>query len=197
MARDRLGIAQKADQRASDAENQACLRGLARTDPRLDKKRIEREKRGLLKDAYSLGIESSRFPKVARRARPAALDQGRSRQGQDHAALWHRRRAGQVDNRIRLLLFLLNLPPTLALNSATATSSAGLIYQLVDQQPSLSSRMSVENTMRLEMSSSDRVNMWDALLEVFTGILADPASQSTLRWSSTRSTSALPTSSAS
>jgi hypothetical protein len=45
----------------SNAENRACLQDLQATDPRDDKKRIEQDKGGLLRDSYQWVLENSDF----------------------------------------------------------------------------------------------------------------------------------------
>jgi hypothetical protein len=52
VARDSLGFAQKIGRRMFNTENRACLQDLHATDPCDDKKRIEQDKGGLLRDSY-------------------------------------------------------------------------------------------------------------------------------------------------
>jgi hypothetical protein len=49
------------DRRLSDAENRSCLESLRATNPRQDKKRIEQEKGGPLKDSYSWVLQHYDF----------------------------------------------------------------------------------------------------------------------------------------
>ncbi len=121
----------------SDAENQACLRDLARTDPRLDKKRIERRKAVCSKTPIA-GCSTIPISKngamdktdysgsrvIPARARPCCCVAS--------STSW----PGHL--RIRLLLLLPG--PDARINTAAAVLR-GLIYQLADQQPSLISHI--------------------------------------------------------
>ncbi len=92
-------------QHASDADHQACLRDLARSDPRLDKKRIEREKGGLLRDAYRWILDNPDFQKWRHGPDRLLWIKARSGKGKTMLLCGIIDRAGQVD-RIHLLLLL-------------------------------------------------------------------------------------------
>ncbi len=67
--------------------------------------------------------------------------------------------------------------PDARINTATAVLR-GLIYQLVSQQPSLVAYVR-RNYDVFGKELFEGPNAWDSLSEIFTGMLADPVSQST------------------
>ncbi len=150
-----------------------CLRDLARTDSRLDKKRIEREKGGLLKDAYRWVLDNPEFQQW--------------RDGQDQL-LWIKGDPGKgktmllcgiIDELAKSpasVSFFFCQAPDARINTATAVLCS-LIYQLVDQKPALVSHVRKKYDI-LGKELFHRGKCVDALSEIFTGMLADPVSQS-------------------
>ena len=148
-----------------------CIQDLHLSDPRNDKKRIENDKGGLLKDSYSWILENSEFKKW--------------RNNQLNPLLWIKGDPGK--GKTMLLCGIINelsrsLDTTLLsfffcqandsrINNATAVLR-GLIYMLVDQQPSLvlHIRKKYDNAGKALFEDA---NAWTALSEIFTNILQD------------------------
>jgi hypothetical protein len=147
-----------------------CLRDLRSTDPRDDKKRIEDTKGGLLKDSYRWILENSDFQ--------------RWRDDQQSRLLWIKGDPGK--GKTMLLCGIINeLPKTnimsyffcqatdSRIDNATAVLR-GLLYLLVNQQPSLVSHIRKKHDHAGKALFED-ANAWVALCEIFTNILQDPS----------------------
>ncbi|KAL7794819.1 hypothetical protein V8C43DRAFT_314785 [Trichoderma afarasin] len=154
-----------------------CLSDLRNTDPRLDKARIEATKGGLLKDSYRWILEHSDFRQW--------------RDDEQSRLLWIKGDPGK--GKTMLLCGIVNeLAPYMKLkdekantllsyffcqaaderiNSATAVLR-GLIYLIVEQQPSLISHIIKKHKYRGATIFKD-VNAWFALSEIFSDILED------------------------
>lgn len=146
-----------------------CLPDLRNTDPRDDKARIEAIKGGLLEDSYRWILQHSDFQQW--------LYDKHSR------LLWIRGDPGK--GKTMLLCGIVNeLNKTDAqlsyffcqasderINSATAVLR-GLIYLIVDQQPSLLSHVQ-ERYKHVGDALFKDVNAWSALSEIFLNILKD------------------------
>ncbi|KAL2192296.1 NACHT domain-containing protein, partial [Corynascus similis CBS 632.67] len=154
------------------------LKDLRTTDPRDDKTRIEQTKGGLLADSYRWVLDNTDF----RRWR----DDGQSR------LLWIKGDPGKgktmllcgIINELKsdfdssLLSFFFCQATDASINNATAVLR-GLIYLLVDQQPSL--LLHVQKKYDATGDPLFRgVNTWVALSEVFTNIMKDPTLPPTL-----------------
>ncbi|KAL2194676.1 NACHT domain-containing protein, partial [Corynascus similis CBS 632.67] len=153
--------------------NLKFLKDLRTTDPRDDKTRIEQTKGGLLADSYRWVLDNTDF----RRWR----DDGQSR------LLWIKGDPGKgktmllcgIINELKsdfdssLLSFFFCQATDASINNATAVLR-GLIYLLVDQQPSLLSHVQKKYDATGDPLFRG-VNTWVALSEVFTNILKDPA----------------------
>jgi archaellum biogenesis ATPase FlaH len=158
-------------------KDERCLKDLRATDPRHDKTRIERTKGGLLRDSYRWILGNPDF-----------------QQWRDHTEsrlLWIKGDPGK--GKTMLLCGIIDelsksTQPALQsfffcqgtdsrINNATAVLR-GLIYLLVDQQPSLLSHVRTKYDRAGETLFKD-ANTWDALLEVFTNILKDPSLKTT------------------
>lgn len=178
VAQDHLSFTQKMDRRMSNADNRACLQDLQATDPRDDKKRIEQDKGGLLRDLYHWVLENSDFQQWR--------DDGQTR------LLWIRGDPGKgktmllcgiIDELIKSTTYSANTSfffcqaTNADINNATAVLR-GLIYILVKQQPSLIShlRESYDDFGKRRFTGA---NAWVALSKIFSGILSDPRLQST------------------
>jgi hypothetical protein len=163
-----------------------CMQDLRLTDPRHDKKRIEDTKGGLLKDSYRWILENSDFQQW--------------RDDQQSRLLWIKGDAGKgktmllcgitnelhygITNelhksiaRTALLSYFFCQATDSRINNATAVLR-GLIYLLVDQQPSLVSHIRKKHDCAGKMLFED-TNAWVALSEIFTNILQDPKLNST------------------
>ena len=162
-------------------KDQQCLKHLRLTDPRDDKTRIERKKGGLLQDSYRWVLDNPDFQ--------------RWRDHPEHRMLWIKGDPGK--GKTMLLCGIIN---ELGLDSSAdacyrnvayffceATDSRinkaiavlrGLMYLLLDQQPSLLSHVRSEYDRAGETLFQD-ANTWDALSRIFTNILRDPSLRTT------------------
>ncbi|KAH9204262.1 NACHT domain-containing protein [Leptodontidium sp. 2 PMI_412] len=144
-------------------EIEKCMQDLRPTDPRLDKERIEATKGGLLQEAY------------------------RWRTNQHNRLLWIKGDHGkgktmllcgiadELQNSLAksaLLSYFFCQATDSRINRATAVLR-GLIYLLVDQQPSLVSHVQASYDKAGKVFFED-ANAWLALTKVFSSILHDP-----------------------
>jgi len=159
-------------------KREKCVQDLRLTDPRDDKKRIENTKGGLLEDLYRWILENADFQQW--------------RNNQQSRLLWIKGDPGKgktmllcgiVDElkklmaKTDLLSYFFCQATDSLLNNATAVLR-GLVYLLVDQQPSLISHMQKKHDHAKKSLFGD-VNAWVALSEIFTNILQDPSLNST------------------
>ncbi|RYP05879.1 hypothetical protein DL765_009689 [Monosporascus sp. GIB2] len=150
----------------------SCIKHLRLTDPRDDKKRIEETKGGLVEDSYHWILENRDFK--------------RWRNGQQNRLLWIKGDPGK--GKTMLLCGIINeLNKSLTktdqlsyffcqatdsrINNATAVLR-GLLYSLVDQQPSLVLHIRKKYD-RAGKALFEDVNAWVALSEILTNILQD------------------------
>ncbi|GAM42304.1 hypothetical protein TCE0_044r16159 [Talaromyces pinophilus] len=158
--------------------DQACLRDLQTTNPRHDKDRIETTKGGLLNNAYNWILNHADFK--------------RWRYEQQSQLLWIKGDPGKgktmllcgiIDELMKSapettsISFFFCQATDLRINHATAVLR-GLIFMLVDQQPSLIShiRRQYDKTGK---QIFEGVNAWEALSEILISILEDPLLQTT------------------
>lgn len=157
-----------------DIEDRNCLRDLRLTDPSDDKKRIEQTKGGLLQDSYRWIFENSSFETWLR----------------DHKSnlLWIRGDPGKGKTMLlcgiidelkistarnaHVSYFFCQATDT-RINNATAVLQ-GLIFLLVDQQPSLISHVRKKYDKAGKQLFED-ANAWTALSAILGDILSDPA----------------------
>ncbi|KAB2569004.1 Vegetative incompatibility protein HET-E-1 [Lasiodiplodia theobromae] len=153
------------------SEDRRCLRDLRATDPRDEKKRIEDLKGGLLKGSYRWVLENSDFQ--------SWRDDPQSR------LLWVRADPGkgktmllcgiidelQKPNTPDLLAYFFCQATDSRINSATAVLR-GLLYLLVEQQPSLISHVRKKYDRAGQALFND-ANAWVALSGIFADILRD------------------------
>jgi hypothetical protein len=150
-----------------------CLQDLRLTDPRDDKKRIEDTKGGLLKESYRWILQNLKFCQW--------------RDDQQSRLLWIKGDPGKGKTMLHCGIVdeLEESMPSTALvasffcqatdsriNSATAVLR-GLLYVLVDQQPSLIYHIRAKYD-HAGKALFDDANAWVALCEIFTNILRDP-----------------------
>ena len=155
-----------------------CLRDLRSTDPYNDKKRIEDTKGGLLIDSYRWILGNADFQ--------------RWRDDQQSRLLWIKGDPGKgktmllcgiVDElsksmaKTDLLSYFFCQATDFRINNATAVLR-GLLYLLVNQQPSLVSHIRKKHDHAGKALFED-VNAWVALSEIFSDILQDPSLNST------------------
>jgi hypothetical protein len=153
---------------------QKCIQDLRISDPRDDKKRIEDTKGGLLEGLYDWVLENSDFQQW--------------RNDQQSRLLWIKGDPGKgktmllcgVINELErskdksvLLSYFFCQATDSRINYATAVLR-GLIYLLVDQQPSLISYIRTKYDQAGKTLFED-ANAWVALSEIFTNILHDPS----------------------
>lgn len=155
----------------SDAEDQRCQDTLQATNPSLDKARIEEDKGGLFRDSYCWVLDNVYFKEW--------MD---ARHGQ---FLWIKGDPGK--GKTMLLCGIIDELPKIAMRDTNisfffcqATNSRinnaaavlrGLIYMLVQQQPSL--------IVHVRDGSFEGENAWFALRKAFINILEDPHLRST------------------
>jgi len=159
-------------------EDYECIQHLRLTDPRDDRKRIEETKGGLLEDSYHWILEHSDFQQW--------------RNDQQSRLLWIKGDPGKgktmllcgIVNELKnskaktdLLSYFFCQTTDARINNATAVLR-GLIYLLVDQQPSLISHVRKKHDHAKESLFKD-ANAWVALSEIFTNILQDLSLNST------------------
>ncbi|KAH8900609.1 hypothetical protein GQ53DRAFT_863078 [Thozetella sp. PMI_491] len=175
-------LRKKTNKLVSDPKIEACLKDLRITDPRLDKKRIEETKGGLLADAYRWVLDNEAFKQW--------------RYSGDGQLLWVKGDPGK--GKTMLLCGIIN-DLSASTNSADpktgtvlsyffcqATDSRlnnavavlrGLIYMLVDQQPTFISHIRKKYALAGKQLFED-INAWAALTEILRSILKDPSLQS-------------------
>ncbi len=171
-------LRKKADKLVSDPRTQLFLKDLQTTDPRLDKKRIEETKGGLLADAYRWVLENEEFK--------------RWRRGGDGQLLWVKGDPGKgktmllcgiIDelsastrladpNTTTLLSYFFCQATDSRINNASAVLR-GLIYMLVQQRPTLIS-YARERYDQAGKQLFEGVNAWTALTEILSNMLEDP-----------------------
>jgi hypothetical protein len=151
-----------------------CVQDIYSTDPRNDKKRIEETKGGLLADSYRWVLDNTTFQQW--------------QQDLGSRLLWIKGDPGK--GKTMLLCGIINelhrlMPDTILmsyffcqatdsrLNTATVVLR-GLLYMLVDQQPSLISHIRKKHD-RAGKSLFEDANAWTALTEIFADIVRDPS----------------------
>ena len=159
-------------------EDQECIQHLRLTDPRDDKKRIEETRGGLLEDSYHWILEHSDFQQW--------------RNDQQSRLLWIKGDPGKgktmllcgIINELKksvaktdLLSYFFCQATDSRIDNATAVLR-GLIYLLIDQQPSLVSHIRKKYNHAGKTLFED-ANTWVALSEIFTDILQDPSLNNT------------------
>jgi hypothetical protein len=150
-----------------------CVQDVRGTDPRDDKKRIEETKGGLLADSYRWVLDNATFQQW--------------QQGQENRLLWVKGDPGKgktmllcgiIDQlnrslpRAAFLAYFFCQATDSRINSATAVLR-GLLYMLVNQQPSLLSHVRKKHDHAGKTLFED-VNAWVALTEIFVDVLQDP-----------------------
>jgi hypothetical protein len=150
---------------------QECLHDLRATDPRNDKKRIEQTKGGLLADSYRWVLDNTTFQQW--------------QQDPHGRLLWIKGDPGK--GKTMLLCGIINELQKAAddatvshffcqatdsrINSATAVLR-GLLYMLIDQQPSLISHVRKKHD-HAGKSLFEDANAWVALTNIFEDVLQD------------------------
>ena len=167
--------AKNQEMRQMSEKDHQCLKHLRLTDPCDDKARIERAKGGVLQDSYRWVLDNPEFQ--------------RWRDEPDSRLLWIKGNPGKgktmllcgiineldrdstADASRRNLAYFFCQATDSRINNATAVLR-GLIYLLVDQQPSLLSHVRSEYDRAGELLCKHGYT-WDALSRIFTNILRD------------------------
>ncbi|KAF1970007.1 HET-domain-containing protein, partial [Bimuria novae-zelandiae CBS 107.79] len=160
------------------AKQEKCMQDLHLTDPRNDKKRIEDTKGGLLADSYHWILENGDFRQW--------------RDDENSRLLWIKGDPGKgktmllcgiIDelnksiSKTEILSYFFCQATDSRINNATSVLR-GLLYLLVNQQPSLVSHIRKKHDHAGKALFED-ANAWVALSEIFTNILQDPSLNST------------------
>lgn len=160
------------EKRHQDDGDKQCLKDLRETDPRDDKTRIQDTKGGLLRDSYRWILDNDDFQ--------------RWRDDSQSQLLWIKGDPGkgktmllcgiidelQKEPHNRLSYFFCQATEA-RLRNATAVLR-GLIYLLVDQQPSLISHVRKKHDHAGKQLFEDR-NAWEALSKILAAMLNDPS----------------------
>ncbi|KAJ5606119.1 hypothetical protein N7510_008900 [Penicillium lagena] len=171
ISRSQKDTLEKTEQRLSNAEDRRCRDTLNATDPSLDKARIEEDKGGLLRDSYCWVLDHVDFQRW-RDARCGQLLWIKGDPGKGKTMLL----CGIIDELSKVAIHDINISFFFCqaandrINNATAVLR-GLIYMLVQQQPSL--------ITHVRDGSFEGENAWYALLRAFTKILEDAHLQRT------------------
>ena len=161
-----------------DKKDEKCVKHLRLTDPRDDKIRIEQTKGGLLQDSYRWILDNTDF-RQWRNVQQSRLLWIKGDPGKGKTMLL----CGIIDELKKpafstcLLSFFFCQATDDRINSATAVLR-GLIYLLVEEQPSLISHVRKKYDHAGRTLFEDR-NAWVALSEVFINILQDPSLKNT------------------
>ncbi|KAF1957123.1 HET-domain-containing protein [Byssothecium circinans] len=155
-----------------------CMQDLRLTDPRDDKKRIEETKGGLLADSYRWILENSDFQQWRDRKQSRLLwVKGDPGKGKTMLLCGIIRELENSIAKTALLSYFFCQATDSRINNATAVLR-GLLYLLVNQQPSLVSHIRKKHDHAGKLLFED-ANAWIALSEIFTNILQDPSLSST------------------
>jgi hypothetical protein len=156
-----------------------CLQDLRLTDPQDDKKRIEDAKGGLLEDSYRWILENSDFQQWRDDTEQSQLLWIKGDPGKGKTMLL----CGIIDElnksipKTTTLSYFFCQATDVKFNNATAVLR-GLLYLLINQQPSLVSYIRKKHDHAGKALFED-VNAWVALSDLFTSILQDPSLSST------------------
>jgi hypothetical protein len=155
-----------------------CIQDLRLTDPRDDKKRIEDTKGGLLEDSYRWILENTDFQQW-RSVQQIRMLWIKGDPGKGKTMLL----CGIINELIKSTTHIANVSfffcqaTDACINNATAVLR-GLMYLIVDQQPSLISHIRKKHDHAKKNLFED-ANAWVALCEIFTNILRDSSLNNT------------------
>ncbi|OAG04338.1 uncharacterized protein CC84DRAFT_1196565 [Paraphaeosphaeria sporulosa] len=149
-----------------------CIRDLRSTDPRDDKKRIEQIKGGLVADSYRWILDNTTFQQWQQDPHSRLLwvkgDPGKGKTILLCGIINELQEA--ANNSVTVSYFFCQATDS-RINTATAVLR-GLLYMLVDQQPSLISHVRKKHDLAGESLFND-ANAWAALTEIFVDVLRD------------------------
>lgn len=159
---------------AKSSEDKDCLQHLRLTDPRHDKTRIEQTKGGLLQDSYRWILDNDDFRQWHRDKQSRLLwIKGDPGKGKTMLLCGVIDELKKENTHTYLLSYFFCQATDSRINTATAVLR-GLIYLLVDQQPSLISHVRKRYDQAGKTLFED-ANTLVALSEIFTDILQDPS----------------------
>ncbi|KAF2174469.1 hypothetical protein K469DRAFT_708943 [Zopfia rhizophila CBS 207.26] len=149
------------------------IQDLRITDPRDDKKRIEDTKGGLLIDSYRWILENSDFQRWRDDHQSRLLwIKGDPGKGKTMLLCGIINELSKPMSQTHQLSYFFCQATDSRINNATAVLQ-GLLYMLVNQQPSLVSHIQKKRNPP-DKSLFEGVNAWVALSEIFANILQDP-----------------------
>ncbi|OWY53296.1 HET-D protein [Alternaria alternata] len=152
-------------------KREECLRDLRATDPRNDKKRIEEIKGGLLADSYHWVLNNTIFQQWQQDPHSRLLwMKGDPGKGKTMLLCGIINELQKATNNATVSYFFCQATDS-RINSATSIIR-GLLYMLVDQQPSLMSHIRRKYACAGKALFED-ANAWVALSEVFTSMTQD------------------------
>ena len=156
-----------------DGRDLQCLRDLRVTDPRHDKIRIEKTNGGLFQDSYRWILDNIDYQQWCHDQQSRLLwIKGDPGKGKTMLLCGIINELKKSTGKTGLLSFFFCQGTDSRINNATAVLR-GLIYLIVDQQPSLISHIRKEYDHAGEALFKDG-NAWVALSEIFINILLDP-----------------------
>ncbi|KAF2264637.1 WD40 repeat-like protein [Lojkania enalia] len=154
-----------------------CTQDLHITDPRRDKARIEKTKGGLLEDSYYWILENPDFQRWRDNSQSRLLwIKGDPGKGKTMLLCGIINELSKSIAKTALLSYFFCQATDSRINNATAVLR-GLIYLLVNQQPSLVSHIRKKHDQTGKALFED-ANAWVALSEIFTDIVQDPSLKS-------------------
>jgi NACHT domain/Heterokaryon incompatibility protein (HET) len=159
-------------------EDQECIQHLRLTDPRDDKKRIEETKGGLLGDSYCWILDNEEFRQWRDDKHSQLLwIKGDPGKGKTMLLCGIIKELEKSMSKTNLLSYFFCQATDSRINNATAVLR-GLVYLLVDQQPSLIFHLRKKHDHAGKTLFED-ANAWIALSEIFINILQDPSLNNT------------------
>lgn len=159
-------------------EDQQCIKDLRLTDPGEDKKRIEQTKGGLLQESYSWVLHNPDYQKWRDSEESRLLwIKGDPGKGKTMLLCGIINELNQQSNRLGHVSYFFCQATDQRINNAAA-ALRGLIFMLVNQQPSLISHLR-KKCDQAGAKLFEGPNTWIALSDIFTAILQDPALKST------------------
>lgn len=174
---------QENEQHLLDPQSRSCIKDLRTTDPREDKKRIEHTKGGLLRDSNQWIFEHADFYNWRNNEQGRVLwikgDPGKGKTMLLCGIIDEMSALTRLEDKsaTTLLSFFFCQATDSRINNAAAVLR-GLIYLLINQQPSLLSHVRKKYDHAGKALFED-ANAWVALSEIFTRILQDPGLNST------------------
>jgi hypothetical protein len=150
-----------------------CIRDIRHTDPRLDKKRIEDTKGGLLADSYRWILGNTAFQQWQQDPHSRLLwVKGDPGKGKTMLLCGMINELQSSMARNALLSYFFCQATDARINNATA-ALRGLLHMLVTQQPSLASHIRKKYDCAGKALFED-ANVWVVLAEIFEDMLRDP-----------------------